>query len=98
MNTRLTRRQTSLDDRATLVLHRYSQVNAPIRTNGKGQKLFVNVIYGKQSLTEVGPVSTPANAALPIDRARPLRIEPPNDDPRRATAEDPVASSTGRRR
>jgi hypothetical protein len=41
-----------LDDCATLVLQRYPEVNAPIRTNGKGEEIFVNVIYGKQSLTD----------------------------------------------
>jgi len=60
-----------LGDRATLVLHRYSQVNAPVRTSTKGQEIFVDVIYGKQSLTAASPVATPADAALPIDLTRP---------------------------
>jgi hypothetical protein len=54
MNTRLTRRQTSLSDRATLVLPRYPEVNALMRTDAKAQKTFVNVIYGKQSLIDAG--------------------------------------------
>jgi hypothetical protein len=76
MNTRLTRRQTSLDDRATLVLHHYPQVNALIRTNTKGQEIFVNVIYGKQSLTDAGRGL--AAATTPIAEGCERRIEPSN--------------------
>jgi hypothetical protein len=38
MNTIDATPQTSLGDAATLVLHRYLQVNAPIRTNTKGEE------------------------------------------------------------
>jgi hypothetical protein len=64
MNTRLTRRQTSLSDRATLVLPRYPEVNALMRTDAKAQKTFVNVIYGKQSLIDAG--AGPGAATMPI--------------------------------
>ena len=67
MNTIDATPQLSLGDRATLVLQHYPQVNAPIRTNTKGQEIFVNVIYGKQSLTDAGPRPRRSNNA---DRGR----------------------------
>jgi hypothetical protein len=83
-----------LGDRATLVLKRYPQVNAPIGTNTKGQEIFANVIYGKQSLTDAD--RGPGAATTPIAEDHERRIEPSND--RRMTTEDPAASSTGRHR
>jgi hypothetical protein len=77
MNTIDAKPQTSLGDRATLVRRHYPEVNALIRTNPKCQETFVNVIYGKQSLTTHACRSR-------WQRGRPAagcerRIEPPND-------------------
>jgi hypothetical protein len=96
MNTRLTRRQTSLSDRATLVLPRYPEVNALMRTDAKAQKTFVNVIYGKQSLIDAGAGS--AAATMPIAEGCERRIDPSNNRSPAAADYPRAASSTGRRR
>jgi hypothetical protein len=84
-----------LGDRATLVLKRYPQVNAPIRTNTKGQEIFTDVIYGKQSLTDADRGL--GAATTPIAEGCERRIEPSSN--RSPAAEYPRgASSTGRYR
>jgi hypothetical protein len=40
---------------ATLVRRRYPEVNALIRKIRKAEKTFVDIIYGKQNLTEAAP-------------------------------------------
>ncbi len=57
MNTIDATPQLSFGDRATLVLQRYPLVNAldPYKYE-TAKKTFANVIYGKQILTDAGPL------------------------------------------
>jgi hypothetical protein len=95
MNTIDAKPQTSLGDRVTLVRRSYPEVNALIRTNPKCQKTFVDIIYGKQNLTDAEPAAP--GSKTPAAERRERRIRPSNDQSPAAEYLR-AASSTRRRR